>query len=343
MIHKPKIVQTIIQITLFSLSTYMSILMFILIGDSIESKIAMGLLAFIFEVTKLTDLKKLTSKSHVKVPYVISYSCKTLLSVIASLGLILTLLSAQDIRTEARTSYDAISTKVIDNDIDYWKNEISKLDSTIQLVNENIDRLPEGYGLAGTSFVNQIKDLQALKVEYKNNLDLAVTNKIEILHESSQAVLDIKPTDMFTELSDIINVNDKLLRMTIFIMIIILIELSLALSTVSLDMTSNVLSSTKKNIKNIQSFTTQDSLRGLSIDLNISENAIKSSLAVAQKQAFCEKKGLHLYTQKMLAKELNTTPVNINNIIRRYIKPMMDYLKVDTFSDLSSILKRKIS
>lgn len=339
MTTKSKINQTLIQISLFTLSTYMSILMFMHIADSIESKIAMGLVAFIIEYTKQTDLRKLTSMPKVKKSYVISFSLKTFLSVVASLGLILNLLAAQDFRAEAKKSFSSISTDVLNDDIDYWKNEISKLDSTIQLLNENIDRLPEGYGLAGKSFVNQIKDLQDLKVEYKNNLDLAVKNKVKMLKDTSKDTLEVNPTDMFTEISSIVNVDDKFLRLIVFSMIVLLIELSLAQTTVSMIKSSKTLFTTMQNAPQKDNNSLKYSHKGLPLGLNLSSKAIKSSLAVAKKQAYCEQKGLRLHTQKMLANELNTTPVNINNITRRYIKPMMDELQISSYTELSRFLK----
>ena len=74
----------------------------------------------------------------------------------SNLRLILTLLSAQDYNSSASHELVQRDISVFDEEVDYWSNELEKIDETISLLNENLERNPEGYGLASKAFVSQI-------------------------------------------------------------------------------------------------------------------------------------------------------------------------------------------
>lgn len=267
----------ILHFSLFTVSTYMSIMMFILIANSLASKIALALLALIFELTKLSDLHKIQSDVKVKYIYVTSYSFKALLSVIASVGLVMTLLAAQGDASDAASDVHDAELVTYDLEVDYWEKEVNLLDETVSLLNENLARNPEGYGISGKTFVTQIQAVQETKDIYREKYQEAVNDRLTALSEASMKEITINPTDMFTEIGSVFRIDSQKLKMWIFVMIMILVEVSLALTSnsdihksvksVKSDMTDSVIPdhSPKKTVANPSS-------KGLSMSLMISRH-----------------------------------------------------------------------
>ena len=74
--------------------------------------------------------------------------------------------------------------KSYDSEVEYWKKEIDLLDDTVSLLNENLARNPEGYGISGKTFVTQIQAVQETKVQYRDNYQKAVRNRLTALSEA---------------------------------------------------------------------------------------------------------------------------------------------------------------
>lgn len=303
----------------------MSICMFILIANSLESQIAMGLLALIFEISKMTDLSNMTNKTPGKYLYLVSYIFKAILSIIASVGLILTLLSAQEVINNQNKDFTTQSMSIYDDEVNYWEKEILKIDDTIKLINENIQRLPDGYGKAGTSFVNQIKGLQIKKEEYREKYSVALVRRIEKLSKLSNTEIKANPSDIFEELSYLTGIDSRFMKSVIFISIMVLLEISLALITINLGVNKLDPSNGKQN--NI--FDT----------VKLSSKALSYSLRIAYKQSQREENNLHLLTQKELSASFKTSQATISNIIRRYIKPLIKAYNFESYTKLYIYLK----
>lgn len=331
--------------------------MFIIIADSVATKIVLALLALIFEVTKLSDLQRLQIKNKMRTVYVFSYSLKAILSVVASVGLILTVISAQNSVIEIKTEFVNTSLATSNHDVAYWKQELFKLDETISLLNENLDRNPKGYGLSGRTFVNEIKGLKALKEKYYINYQLSEESLLNKLSQASQATAEINPTDMFIELGEISNVDPNILKTLIFILIMVLIEVSLFLTgikqvkSVNETMTQNDLI-TDKVIKSRKTQNPKSLKKDFRPDLSKSKltviNQLKNTSAkgfstakeITRLQTLQENKGLCHLTQAKLATVLETTPVIINNVVRRYINPIMKKLEIKSYLDLGRFLSK---
>jgi hypothetical protein len=347
--------QKILHISLFTVSTYMSILMFILIGNSLPTKIAMGVLALIFECTKIMDLHKAQGDSDWKLIYVSSYALKAILSVIASVGLILTLLSAQDYTSSANHEFVQKDISVVTDEVDYWDDELNKIDETISLLNDNLDRNPEGYGISSKAFVSQIQTLQDRKENYREKYSTAVNDRLSKLSEISKATIIVNPADMFIEIGSLVGVDPGKLRMIVFIAIMILIEVSLALtnfapesiSAKTSEMTESVIAdrddvsqkgTVNKSVK--KSGVSSTHTNKMTDGMTIPPRGLKASLAIAHHQSLREKRGAKLMTQAELAITLNTSPVIINNMIRRHVKRIMMEKGFETYTELKGFLKK---
>ena len=341
-----KSIQSFIHISLFSISSFMSILMFILIANSPATKIALALLALIFELTKLTDLHKAQTISKWKIIYASSYGLKAILSVIASVGLILTLLSAQDYASSANNQLVQRDMSAYEDEVTYWDDELQKLDETVSLLNENLDRNPEGYGIASKAFVRQIESLQNRKEEYHEKYSTAVNDQLNKLSEISEATIIVNPADMFIEIGSLFGIDPGKLRMIVFVAIMGLVELSLALTGIAPDKENKTAlkstsadtpektesSSTNPNVMN-QEMTQSSDL------IQIPPKELKASLAIANQQSLREKRGAKLMTQAELAEKLGTSSIIINNMVRRYVKPIMRDKGFKSFTELRGFLK----
>lgn len=308
----------IINTSLFIISTYMSALMFIIIADSVETKIAMVILAVIFEFTKLSDLKKSVVSTKTRYIYLISYILKALLSVIASLGLILTLFSNQDRIFNSTNENQDISNNTLGNELDYWSEEIKQIDLTISILNDNLTKLPPGYGKAGTSFVSQISSLQGLKEKYRGYYN-SVLNEQQQNHQVELQSLAVNPSDMFIELSNLTNIDYSKIRLSVFLLIMILIEVSLALGCIT--------NTASENINLIHHNKDISDNRG---NMKLTKQAYKTSIQLVNLQAERELKNMRLLTQKELSSMMSVSTTKINNVVRRYVRPIM---KTHNFSD----------
>jgi hypothetical protein len=309
----------------------MSVMMFIIIANSLAAKIALALLALIFEMTKLTDLHKVQSVKKWKFIYGTSYFLKALLSVIASVGLVLTLFAAQESVSTIKADRNNADFKAYDTEVDYWNKEIELLDETVDLLNENLARNPEGYGISGKTFVTQIQAVQETKKQYREKYQEAVDDRLTALAEAS---VNVNPADMFTEIGSVMRINPETLKMWVFVLIMILVEVSLALTSntganqsVKSPVTESVISDnpSKKSITNPSP--------------TISGKGLNLSLMISRHQAIREKTDSKLMTQAELAKELKVSMANISNVYRRYIKPLMKKNGIMSYTDLYSFLK----
>ena len=73
--------------------------------------------------------------------------------------------------------------------------------------------------------------------------------------------------------------------------------------------------------------------------MTISPRGLKASLAIAHHQSLREKKGAKLMTQAELAESLKTTNVIINNMVRRYVKPIMRDKGFKNYTELKGFLR----
>ena len=341
---------------LFCVSSYMTVMMFLLIANSLATKIALALLALIFEMTKLTDLHKIPSAQKWKFIYGTSYTLKALLSVIASVGLVLTLLVAQDDASDAKSDVLHLEQSVIDEDVTYWEKQMDSLDETIVILKEHLLNTPDGFNITSQSFINQIESVQATQKEYHNNYQQAVQNRLSVIHKASQEN-KINPADMFTEIGNVFAVNPQKLKIIVFVLIMILVEISLALTSAQGDQNHQYVTSEKEktnmmmqsDVPVAQTTDVESKLviqGDVSADVKKKSDVIqlpvkrrKTSLEIARHQAASEQKGI-LLSQATLAERIGTTHAVINNEIRRYIKPLMKEQGFSTYSELIEYLKK---
>lgn len=315
----------ILHFSLFTVSTYMSVMMFIIIGNSLPTKIALALLALIFELTKLSDLHKIQSDVKKKFVYVTSYGLKALLSVIASAGLVMTLLSAQGDSSDLRDDVSDAELESHDAEVTYWEKEIDLLDQTVILLNENLARNPEGYGISGKTFVSQIQAVQETKEQYWEMYQNAVKDRLMALSEASMESVVVDPVDMFDELESIFPIDAQSLKILVFSLIMILVEISLALTGVE----SSVI-----HPESTDSETASPESKA------VSPKSIH--LEIVRHQASREKSDAELLSQSQLAEKLGVSRATINNSIRRHIKPVMMENGIKNYVDLYHHLKKAI-
>ena len=143
---------------------------------------------------------------------------------------------------------------------------------------------------------------------------------------------------VFIEIGVMLGIDPQMLRTIIFISIMILVEVSLALTSFALDMASAKNSektdsrivdgddvrhrcSVEKPVRKTGATSIEKKLS--STGKSISPKGLKASLAIAHHQSLRDKRGAKLMTQAELAIALNSSPVIINNIISRQVKRIM--------------------
>ena len=338
----------LLHIFLHLISTLMTVLLFQQLGTDIISKVAFILLAIVFDSTKISDLHKFLQFTKKRLIFGTFHFLKTLLSIFASVAFVLTLISAQDSVSAAKDNMFLDDLTAYDDEIKYWNNELLRIDETISLLNDNLDRNPEGYGISGKTFVTQIQLLQEQKVEYHELYVSAVDNRLMKLSEVNEQTINVSPTDIFTEISALFELDSSILKVIIFGSIMTLLEISIALTSYT------PLKDHKELVKSDQFIMTYEKNKNESVNRigmnktemtykydisSLPEKGRKVTYAIAHHQSLREKDGLNLLTQSELAVVLNTTPVIINNMVRRYVKPLIEMNKLNKYSELRDLLK----
>jgi len=235
-------IQSLLFDTLFLVSMGLSFMMFITFGNSPMSKGIMGLVAIVFESTKLYDLLKakqaLKQSNTAKLVFSsISYLIKALLSIIASVGFALVLLSAQSNLAEVSQDTLILEANDYDSDILFWSTKLEAVSQELLIIAEKKKNNPDGWGVVYDRLVQDGVNLESNLMTYKSKLD--EVKKAKLVYQTSlqngQKEVATNPADMFSELSKFINsvsgkevITTHNLMSIIFILIMVVMEVSIA-------------------------------------------------------------------------------------------------------------------
>lgn len=228
--------------SLFLVCMAMSIGMFIQFGNSWWTKAVMGLVAAVFESTKLYDLLKAKRAWKNKAKGAVAsngllYLAKAILSVVASVGFALVLLAAQ--KSVAEVSQDTVVLEVssFDEDVDFYKNEINRIQGELFVLSEAISRADGNYGTSITKISSNKPALEESLKEAVANWQEAKNKKLafQTSLQNGETEIMTNPADMFNELSAFINeirgtqdMSSFTLMVIIFIAIMLILEISVA-------------------------------------------------------------------------------------------------------------------
>lgn len=227
---------------LFLICMAMSVGMFIQFGNSWWTMIIMGIVAAVFESTKLYDLLK-AKKAYAEKNTVavatngFSYLVKAILSVVASVGFALVLLASQ--QSVAEVSEDTIVLEVdsFDENIEYWKSEMDRVTGEISALTEAINRASGNYGTSITKISSNKPALEASLALAQENWQKAKQEKVDYQKslQSGEKKIATNPADMFNELTTFINairgteeLTSQTLMTMLFIAIMVILEISVA-------------------------------------------------------------------------------------------------------------------
>lgn len=236
--------------TLFIVCALLSLGMFITFGNNVWTASVMGLVALVFESTKLYSLLKAkkAGKGNRKeknwlalIFYSTLYTAFAILSLAASVMFALNLLSAKD--KIASVSQDTIVLEATDfnDDIDYWKAELDFATEELKTLEAAISRADGNYGTSITKISENKPAIEAKKEMAYDKWQEAKSARTTFqtdLKEIADEQIQVNPTDGFTELANAINslygedvLTPRTLMIIIFIAIMFLLEVSVAVTS----------------------------------------------------------------------------------------------------------------
>ena len=328
----------ILHYSLFLVSLFFTMMLFLTLANSLESKVGLILLSVLFEYTKLFDLKKLKDCVRGKLFFWGSYILKVLLSIFASVGFILILFSAEANDSKLRSEINDVGIEKYESEVEFLAREIEMMnENESELINQ-ISSLPPGFATAGKIFSSEISSLKERKMAYQEKYRLALDNAAKARERASEAHTVISPSSIFTEMGLMLNVDGSNIKIIVFSLIFILLEISLATTGLESPVTHSQKPAASENKTPESKMVPVESTPKTLTHSSASNESV--AMQIVRTQAQREKNGEKLMTQVGLSESLNISRANVNNLLRRRIRPAMIENGISSYVDLYQHLKK---
>lgn len=242
-----KLIENLSHFALFGVGVFLSINLFEYFGNDPVSKAVMIIVVTVIEYTKLKDLynykkyKALGEKVKAFKSW-LQYIIKAILSVIASIGFALVLLSAQETTFSKTIDTTDYQLTVLLKNVSTYENEVNSYAQSIASIDAQLDNLTEetGWGSVSDKLGKQKERDQQLKNESQAKLDKANNDLIAYnkqLKADSDNVVEknTNANDMFVELAKFFeylpfveSVSPLFVKTFIFLVFMIMLEVSIA-------------------------------------------------------------------------------------------------------------------